>query len=283
MIFLDDYISDKKTISDNSSVKSAFSQFLHFSLWGNKCDLSISAGFENSQKLSPVKSLKTLESNVLIDDTDDIWNMLKQLKNEKKYPLKIDIILDNAGYEVLTDFCLAEFLLVSGLVSCVHFHGKNIPWFVSDVTPRDFKWTLNTLAASSKSICAYFGEKWKQRIADHSWKFSTHKFWTLPHDFNEMKNKFPDFFDQLTLSDFLIFKGDLNYRKLVGDINWEMTTPFSKSIRSFHPTPLCTVRTIKSDTVVGLHPGVAEQMVKEDPKWLINGNWGLICLSQNIS
>ena len=270
-------------ITDNELVKSALSKFLRFSLWANKCDLSISAGFENSQKHSPVKSLEKLESNILIDDTENIWNFLNQLKNEKECPLKIGIILDNAGYEVITDLCLAEFLLASGLAKYVHFHGKNFPWFVSDVTHRDFKWTLNTLATSSNSIYAHFGKKWKQRIDDHSWKFSTHKFWTLPYDFNEMRNKFPDLFDQLSMYDFLIFKGDLNYRKLVGDINWEMTTPFFKGLREFQPTPLCVLRTIKSDTLVGLQTGVAEKVIKKDPKWLVNGNWGLICFSQDLS
>jgi hypothetical protein len=44
-----------------------------------------------------------------------------------------------------------------------------------------------------------------------------------------MEEKAPELYQQLSLSSFLIFKGDLNYRKLVGDREWPLQTPFSVS------------------------------------------------------
>ncbi len=44
-----------------------------------------------------------------------------------------------------THSSLADFLLQSGLAKQVHFHGKRYPWFVSDVTRKDWDWLLNSM------------------------------------------------------------------------------------------------------------------------------------------
>lgn len=41
--------------------------------------------------------------------------------------------------------CIADFLLQSGLAKQVRFHGKRYPWFVSDVTKKDWDWLLNSM------------------------------------------------------------------------------------------------------------------------------------------
>lgn len=76
------------------------------------------------------------------------------------------------------------------------------------------------------------------------------------------------------------FKGDLNYRKLMGDINWDPTTEFAKALRTFHPANICALRTIKADTVSGLKPGVAERLTESNPKWMETGEFGLIQFSR---
>ena len=55
-------------------------------------------------------------------------------------------VLDNVGLELVTDLCLAEWLLNAGLADCVHFHCKQLPWFVSDALKSDFNWTLQQMA-----------------------------------------------------------------------------------------------------------------------------------------
>lgn len=50
------------------------------SLWGNKCDLSISAGTENSQKDDSLGQLSVLKSFLLVDETVKVWDKFIGLK-----------------------------------------------------------------------------------------------------------------------------------------------------------------------------------------------------------
>lgn len=74
----------------------------------------------------------------------------------------------------------------------------------------------------------------------------------------------------------LIFKGDLNYRKLVGDMNWVHTEKFEVALRGFEPAPLVTLRTIKADVVVAMKPGQAEEIMKIDEDWLVTGKYAVV-------
>ena len=40
---------------------------------------------------------------------------------------------------------VADFLIQSGFAKEIRFHGKKYPWFVSDVTKKDWSWLLNTM------------------------------------------------------------------------------------------------------------------------------------------
>lgn len=49
-------------------------------------------------------------------------------------------LADNAGFELYCDFVYADWLIQSGIASEIVFHGKKLPWFVSDVTRKDWDW-----------------------------------------------------------------------------------------------------------------------------------------------
>lgn len=188
-------------------------------------------------------------------------------------------MLDNAGFELVTDLCLAEILIAMGLVNMIHFHGKTMPWFVSDVTTDDWEWTLEQFQASNNAAMSEFGRKWRKYLTDKTWVYKVHDFWCLPFDYSEMKMRSPDLYKDLALADAILLKGDLNYRKLVGDLDWDPATPFDTALRGFHPAPLCSLRALKADVVVGLKPEQAKEVESQDPKWMINGNWSVICYS----
>ena len=77
-----------------------------------------------------------------------------------------------------------------------------------------------------------------------SWRIRRDPFWTYPHDFSEMAAAAPELYEELSSSALLIFKGDLNYRKLVGDLEWPVQTSFSRALRGFRPAPLVALRTL---------------------------------------
>ena len=254
---------------------------LQIALWGNKCDLSISAGIENSQKVDPIGQLSLLVPYILVDDVNRVWTYLLNQLSLKPQGLQIHVVLDNAGFEVFTDLCLAEFLVHHGFAEQIRFHGKKMPWFVSDVTEEDFMWTLNELAGNKDNQVAAMGKLWQQRIKDSAWVYTSHNYWTLPHDFAAMRSTSPELYQELRQADYVIFKGDLNYRKLVGDLKWPTTTDFSRALRGFHPAPVVSLRTLKCDLVVGLKEGRAEEIEAKDKEWQLTGTWAVIqCCEQ---
>jgi len=221
--------------------------------------------------------------NILVDNTDQVWQCLQgtgniqgQNNGAQCQAGRVDIVLDNAGFELITDMCFAEFLLSAGLATSVYFHVKSFPWFVSDVTEQDFDWTVQMLCSSNSIWMSQFGGTWKRYLQDKSWNVVEDEFWTTSFTFNEMKSRSPSLYKELGKSNLIFLKGDLNYRKLVGDLAWKHTTSFDTSLRGFKPAPVCSLRTSKSDTIVGLREGQAEEVQAKDDKWMVNGNWAVI-------
>jgi hypothetical protein len=80
---------------------------------------------------------------------------------------------------------------------------------------------------------------------------------------------------ELASARMVILKGDANYRRLIGDALWPPSAPFEQAC-AFFPAPIACLRTMKSDAVLGLAPGMAEELDGADPEWRINGRRGLI-------
>lgn len=257
-----------------------FNKLLQVSLWGNKCDLSISAGQENSQKASPIDSLDSLQPFILVDDTNMVWSTLTSKERpdemEKTSAGRVDIVLDNAGFELVTDLILADFLVSSGLAREVRFHGKSLPWFVSDVTAQDFQWTIRQTMAANHRWMSKCGVQWQRYMKEGMWSYHDHPFWTLPHEFCDMAADAPDLYATLKEADLLLFKGDLNYRKLTGDRDWQHIVGFHTALRGFGPAPLCSLRTLKANVQVGLQPGQGEKLTSQNPDWMTCGKYAVV-------
>lgn len=277
IIILAQHLSSVTKSGRSNSTEAEFHQFLQMDLWGNKCDLSVSGGAENSQKLNPLTQLNVLQSFILVNDARLIWDRLQECNDRNPGNVRVDFIMDNAGYELFTDLCFADFLCSKNLVHSVRFHVKEIPWFVSDTTSRDLAWTLQTMKGHvQEQALADMGKRWEEKFLSGQWEMVSHFFWTLPHDFSEMSTVAPALYEQLGGSHLLVFKGDLNYRKLTGDRKWEPTTPFHVSLRGFQPAALCTLRTLKADVVVGLQTHQAEESRKINQSWMTSGDFAVI-------
>ncbi|XP_027488453.1 protein-glutamate O-methyltransferase [Corapipo altera] len=263
---------------DEKQLKEELFKLLQVSLWGNKCDLSFSAGEDSSQKSSPLQSLENMVPYILVNDMEKVWSLLVNAKTNRteRSNVRVDIILDNAGFELVSDLVLADFLLSSKLADEIYFHGKSIPWYVSDTTKHDFNWTVKQLQSANHMWMSRCGINWEGNLKKGVWVFCDHMFWTLPHDFSSMGGVAPDLYAELQKSNLIFFKGDLNYRKLTGDRKWEYSVPFHQALNKFHPAPLCSLRTLKSDTQVGLKPGQGEQIQASEPEWMVSGKYGVV-------
>ena len=69
--------------------------------------------------------------------------------------------------------CAADFLIQSGLAKEVRFHGKRYPWFVSDVTKKDWNWLMNTMVYGHLFPKATDEEKDSIRRLGMRWKVGT--------------------------------------------------------------------------------------------------------------
>ncbi|XP_041351181.1 damage-control phosphatase ARMT1-like isoform X2 [Gigantopelta aegis] len=279
LMYLMSVVDSCKTASEND-LHFLFKEFLQVALWGNRCDLSISAGLGNAQKECILTKLESLFPNILVNDSELAWQRLVKTRSTRGSPGRIDIILDNAGFELMGDLCLAEFLMAGNLASSIHFHAKAMPWFVSDVTQNDFDWTLQTMCATNNLAISRFGAKWKERLKSGIWVLHQDDFWTTPFDYSVMASRSPRLYQNLSESDLIFFKGDLNYRKLVGDLDWNPETSFTTSLRGFSPAPLLALRTIKADVVTGLQPGQDVKIAAKDKDWMIDGKWAVISFSE---
>ncbi|XP_012344707.1 damage-control phosphatase ARMT1 isoform X2 [Apis florea] len=270
-----DVISNKKNLSIMET-KEEFMKFIKFNLWGNQCDLSLSAGADVGQATHPIQILKVLDKDILANNSEFIWNLLRKPDKNKLDINIIDIIIDNAGYELFTDFCLAAFLITIKFADKIRFYPKLYPWYISDASINDIHWTIDYMKNASNECLKKFANLIENYFKNNIWTIEIEPYWTGPYDLVGMKEHDPKLHAKLSDAKLIIFKGDLNYRKLVDDINWEYTTSFKKALRGFEPAPILAIRTVKSDVCVGIPPGVGEKLFEEDEYWMWSGKYGLI-------
>ncbi len=226
---------------------------------------------------------------LLVDDFEPLWQHLGGPRSSSSGSSRqVDIILDNSGVELFSDLCLADFLLASGLADSITFHGKPYPWFVSDVLPKDFTETIDMCAAPAAAglqgagaqgmeAIAWLGQRWQGYVSSGKWQYTDDPFWCTPHPFWWMQQAAPALQEQLaSKSHLLVFKGDLNYRKLAYDCQWPWATAFDVALGPFRPAPLVTLRTLKADVMAGLKEGQGEALGQVDADWLVSGKYGVI-------
>lgn len=242
--------SDKASHSSKSeedltvAEKVLFTEMCEICLWGNATDLSLltNLSYEDIQKLQGSKARKAAEKNIVSNDFPAAFEILRAAQKAGKKDRRVDIVLDNAGFELFVDVILAGYLLQAGLATTIVLHPKNIPWFVSDVIPKDFSDLLTVLVnakdfyetptdedkargitpepLSSKEandMTALF-QNWSELYSEGKIVLRPNRFWTEGGSFWRLPGTAPDLYEDLKESELVIFKGDLNYRKLTADV-----------------------------------------------------------------
>lgn len=251
---------------DSGWDRGAFIPLIYYELWGNRVDLSIWPADADASDRTSV-DVHVERANLLVDQSAAVADMVSTLQNAR-----IDLIVDNAGFELIGDLCMADFLLSSGVAGAVHLHLKVHPTFVSDAMKKDIAFTLETLQSGVDMAARMFAERLQGALDAGRLELSDHPFWTAPLAFWEMPD---DLREDLGRAGLVFIKGDANYRRLLGDRHWPYTTPLAE-IASYFPTAFTALRTLKSEVVAGLRPDQPEKVAQVDPNWLTDGHWGLI-------
>ena len=218
-----------------------FIEMCEICLWGNATDLSLltSLTYEDIQKLQGADARKKAEENILVNDLPAAYKVLKEAQKTGKTERRVDIVLDNAGFELFVDLILAGYLLAAGLATQVILHPKSVPWFVSDVIPADFAELLSALAnpqsfystpdehtgqpaetcpEKESSDLSFLFQHWAGFHAEGQLILRPNLFWTSADSYWHLPQAEPKLYEDLKESELVIFKGDLNYRKLTADV-----------------------------------------------------------------
>ncbi|CCG82058.1 Putative uncharacterized protein [Taphrina deformans PYCC 5710] len=278
---------DKHAYSDmeDEAKKLLFLEMSQISLWGNATDLSLltDLSYDDLQKLQGAEAIKASQKNILANDIEQVWDIVKDLKKGR-----IDIVLDNAGFELFADLVYATYLLETKHCNLIVLHPKDFAWFVSDVTPKDVAHLFASMSddeyfpdLKDREALQFMTQKWMEHYIEGRIIIRPNTFWTTAHPFTRLPTFAAQLLEDLKESDLVIFKGDLNYRKLVGDGQWPATTPFKIAIGDFanKGVRILTLRTCKADVCVGLPEGLEEELNEKHGKltWRTNGKFAVIC------
>ena len=237
-----------------SSREERLATLLALAVWGNRIDLSYA--------VSSAHGSQARVEDLLVDERARV------IAHLLRAPGDVHIISDNAGSELSMDLALAALLLTEDLAPRVVLHLKLHPTFVSDATVDDVLGFLTMLRAGTKErVARQFGaqlesllEQGRLRLAPDAWWNSTSFLYALP----------PRLQLQFARARLAIIKGDANYRRMVYDTVWPAETSL-RDVAGHFPCPLLALRALKSDPVVGLAPGLAEQLDALDADWRVNG------------
>ncbi|WP_327432590.1 damage-control phosphatase ARMT1 family protein [Streptomyces sp. NBC_01236] len=228
---------------------------LHGSLWGNRADLGFSlAGGVGEQA----------DFQLVANDSELLRSMFAGGT--------LCLVADNAGRELVPDLLLIDHLLRHGRVERAVLQVKPYPYYVSDATTADVIDALRRLTAA-KGAAGQSGHRLWSALADGRLTLRAHPFSCAPLPYADMPD---DLRQEFAAADVTVMKGDLNYRRLIGDRLRPATTPFAIPTAYF-PGPVAALRTLKSDVIVGLDARTEAALVAaEEQRWRTSGTHALI-------
>ena len=177
---------------------------------------------------------------------------------------RLNIIADNFGGEFIADLVLATIAAEAGAEVVVHV--KHLPMFVSDVTTDDVVILFDRLAPGS-----VFAQRLQAEMKRGGLRVTSNSFWSAPL----FMDRAP--IDELDAGEgvLTILKGDLNFRRAIGDVAVPVETPFD-TLPVLPAVPMLSLRSIKSYCVAGMEVWPAGLSTEDFPKD------GAIVLAQHI-
>ncbi|MEE1941258.1 damage-control phosphatase ARMT1 family protein [Streptomyces sp. TRM 70361] len=237
---------------------------LHGSLWGNRADLGFRLDAGNGEAADGPGHPG---APLVADDSAALWSLLPAGE-----PNTVHLVADNAGRELLADLLLTDHLLRHRHAGHVVLYVKPYPYYVSDATTADVVDALRRLRESGGAAGAA-GERLWEAMGRGLLAVRTHPFFCAPLPYAGLPGDLREEFGRATVT---VVKGDLNYRRLVGDRHWPATTPFAGRTAYF-PGPVAALRTLKSDVAVGLEARTETELdAAHGHRWRTGGTHALI-------
>lgn len=226
-------------------------------LWGNRMDLSM--------KQVQQQGTEAEDDHLLVNDIPAATRHLLA-----QAPGAVHIIMDNAGTEQALDLALAALLLDADVARAMTLHIKMQPVLVSDVIEADVFRMLEAMKERGGAPAALAGRlQAHQRrgrlrvVPDFFWN-TDGRLWALP----------PRLRRALQEARLVIAKGDVNYRRATHDALWPAGTSLADAVGAF-PAPLLVLRTLKSDTLVGVAPEQIARLDETKEGWRTSGTYGV--------
>jgi uncharacterized protein with ATP-grasp and redox domains len=208
-------------------------------LWGNRGDLSLPEARAHQGADA---------ADLVVDDRDAALAALRAAR-------RVALVLDNAGPELAADLALARVLRRRGVA--VTLLPKDAPFFVSDALVAD----IDRLVAAGH---------------DHGGAdVVVQPFFTGPSFLcsAELPSALGKLFGGV---DVVVAKGDCNYRRLVGDVPYDVddTRGFDDVVDL--PATVIALRTLKAEVLVGAAVDRARTARERDGAWLVGGRFGVV-------
>ncbi|KAJ9628625.1 Hairy/enhancer-of-split with YRPW motif protein 2 [Taxawa tesnikishii (nom. ined.)] len=272
-----------------------FTEMCEICLWGNATDLSLltNLSYDDIQKLQGSKARKAAEKNIVANEFNAAFDTLKKAQKSDSKERRVDVVLDNAGFELYVDLILAGYLVQTGLATSdfADLLGALVNAKKFYETPseeeQDKGITPQSLSDQEQTNLNALFSNWSNLYAEGKFVLRPNRFWTEGGSYWRLPKTAPSLFEDLKESELVIFKGDLNYRKLTGDAMWDPTTPFTEAIGPLGPGSgmrTLALRTCKADVVVGLPQGKDEELRASEGgggdsgarKWAWSGKWAVV-------
>jgi hypothetical protein len=258
------------------------------SLWGNRADLSLSAGKVVAVEAGgggaaaapgAAPAAAAAEALLLADDAPAALALLLQAPAAAA-PREVAIVLDNCGLELLQDLRLADALLASGAAGAVTLHAKRWPTFVSDALPADVEAHVAWLGGCDCPRARALQARLQRALAAGALRLASHAFWNCARPGWGLPGELRSALGACALA---VFKGDANYRRLLGDLHWPHATPFEAVVGAYAPCPVLALRTCKCGLAVGVSEAQEARARAASPSdWLTSGRFGLIQLARPL-
>jgi hypothetical protein len=244
----------EQTLAREGSRKQRVAELLDACLWGNRVDLSYTVGASRDHRH---------DDDLLVDDR------LAAVPLLVREGAHVHVVADNAGTELALDLALVD-LLLEDPACRVTIHLKMQPVFVSDALAADVWSTLQRMRGRGGPPSGV-AVRLEGAFDGGRLVLAPDPFWSGPRFLWEAPAHLIRALADATI---VVIKGDANYRRVTGDALWPPDAPFAEAA-SYLPFPLLCLRTMKSDSVLGLPAGVAERLDASHSAWRIDARRGL--------